>query len=79
MPDLTVFTSSSAVIGLVAALGEEAGRTLLGRTAVAALGPITARTVASFGKKPEIVPRESTILALVQSIRDFYLQSGPDS
>jgi len=72
-PDLLVFTSSSTVRNFVTLLGaEDRGRRLLNSTVSAALGPITAKTVESFGKKCEIVPRENTIEALVQAIRAYF-------
>ncbi len=71
-PDLLVFTSSSTVRNFVEILGREAASTLLGKAVVAALGPITGKTAESFGKKPEIIPSESTIPALLNAVRDFF-------
>ena len=73
-PDLAVFTSSSTVKNTVAALGATAGRTLLEKTTVAVIGPITAGTVESFGKHVEIVPKESTIVSLIHSIEEYFSQ-----
>lgn len=72
LPDLLVFTSSSSVRNFMNILGKEEGTRFLDGAVVAALGPVTAGTVESFGKSPEVVPRESTIPALLHAIRDFF-------
>jgi uroporphyrinogen-III synthase len=46
---------------------------MLSHATVAALGPIAARTLASFGKQAEILPRENTIPSLLDAIRLYYL------
>lgn len=71
-PDLMVFTSSSTVNNFVALLGDEDGRKLLADATVAVLGPITARTLASFGKRADILPQENTIPSLLNEIRSYY-------
>jgi uroporphyrinogen III methyltransferase/synthase len=71
-PDLAVFTSSSTVKNTMEALGNAAGRKLLEKTTVAAIGPITAQTIESFGKQVEIVPKESTIVSLIRSIEEYF-------
>ncbi len=79
-PDLIVFTSSSAVRNLVDILGSEKGEATLRKSTIAVIGPITAKTVASFGKRVDIVPAESTIASLLVSIREYYSrQSAVDS
>ena len=55
-PDLLVFTSPSTVRNFVNILGDQEGTRLLREAVVSALGPITARTVESFNKRPEILP-----------------------
>lgn len=75
-PDLLVFTSSSAVNNFIALLGGDDGRKMLSRATVAALGPITARALASFGKQAEILPRENTIPSLLDAIRLHYLTTS---
>lgn len=70
-PDLVVFTSSSAVKNFAALCGEN-GKHLLRTATAAVLGPITARTVAGFGKRPEILPCESTVASLIEAIRHHY-------
>jgi uroporphyrinogen III methyltransferase / synthase len=71
-PDLAVFTSSSAIKNFVDILGPEVGiRTLLEST-IAVIGPITSGTAESFGKRPEIIPKENTIASLLEAIRLYY-------
>jgi len=72
IPDMIVFTSASTVKNMVEILGHTAGKNMLQKSTVAAIGPITADTVASYGKQAEIIPRESTIASLIQSIKEHY-------
>jgi len=72
IPDMIVFTSASTVKNMVEILGHTAGKNMLQKSTVAAIGPITADTVASYGKHAEIIPRESTIASLLQSIKEHY-------
>ncbi len=76
-PDLLVFTSSSAVRNFVTLTGGEPGKKLLADKATAALGPITARTLASYGKEADIVPQENTIVSLIKAIARHYRGSDP--
>jgi uroporphyrinogen III methyltransferase/synthase len=71
-PDLLVFTSSSTISHMVETLGPEIGNRLLQRSTVAVLGPITANTANSYGKNPEIIPKESTAAALMEAISLYY-------
>jgi uroporphyrinogen III methyltransferase/synthase len=71
-PDLIVFTSSSAVRNMVDILGPEDGKRMLLESVVAVLGPITGTTAASFGKRAEILPGQSTIASLIEEIRRYY-------
>lgn len=71
-PDLIVFTSSLAVRNFVRLLGEDEGSRIVSAAVVAALGPITAATVEEYGKGPEILPRESTVGALLEAIREYF-------
>ena len=75
-PGLVVFTSSSTVNNFITILGSEEGRSLLVRASVAVLGPITAGTLAAHGKKAEIMPPESTIASLLESIRTYFLRES---
>jgi len=71
-PDLMVFTSSSTVVHTMETLGFTEENRMLSKSAVAAIGPITAATLESFGKKAEIVPKESTIASLIHAIKMYY-------
>ncbi len=73
--DLLVFTSSSTVKNFFTLLGDDLARDILAAAVVAALGPITARTVESFGKKCDVLPAENTIASLIEAIRDYYSQT----
>jgi uroporphyrinogen III methyltransferase / synthase len=75
-PDLLVFTSSSTVDNFVSLLGKERAASMWTDATVAVLGPITARTLTSYGKHAEIVPHESTIVSLLEAIRRYYSDSG---
>ena len=70
-PDLMVFTSSSTVVNMMETLGKAEAKDLLSRSAVAAIGPVTASTLESFGKRADIVPEESTIASLIQAIETY--------
>ena len=71
-PDLTVFASSSAIKNFVDILGQEDGKRTLLQSTVAVIGPITFSTAESFGKRPEIIPKENTITSLLEAIRLYY-------
>jgi uroporphyrinogen III methyltransferase/synthase len=71
-PDVIVFTSSSNVISFVSILGEADAKPLLASTTVATLGPITANTLVSFGKTPEILPGQNSIPGLLEAIRRHF-------
>jgi uroporphyrinogen III methyltransferase/synthase len=71
-PDLAVFTSSSTIRNMVDLLGREDGVRILKRCTLAVLGPVTGSTAASFGKSPDIIPRENTVTSLLEAIRDYY-------
>jgi uroporphyrinogen III methyltransferase/synthase len=71
IPHLMVFTSSSAVKNFVEIAGQDVALKMMRKAAVSVIGPITASTVESYGKLPEIVPRENTIASLIEAIRDW--------
>ncbi|MFQ5834505.1 MAG: hydroxymethylbilane synthase [bacterium] len=62
--DIIIFTSSSTVRNFVKLIGDVD----LGGARVACIGPITAREAEKSGIKPDIVPPEYTIEALVEEI-----------
>lgn len=77
--DVLTFTSSSTVRNCFALLDcrdAEALRQLLGRTRIAAIGPVTAATLQDYGITTHIQPQQHTITALVAAIVDFYRQDA---
>jgi uroporphyrinogen III methyltransferase/synthase len=74
-PELLLFTSSSAVDHFVTLVGSQEAKNLLTGATLAALGPIAASTLATYGKQAEIVPHENTIPSLLSAIRTYYLSS----
>ncbi len=71
-PEMLVFTSSSAIRSFVEILGKEEGTRLLLESAVAVLGPVTGNTAESFGKIPDVVPRENSIESLLEAICSYF-------
>jgi uroporphyrinogen III methyltransferase / synthase len=70
--DLMVFTSGSSVAGFMSQIGEDAGRLLLQKAVIAALGPIVAEVLRTHGKEPEIMPAKSTVPDLIHAIRRLF-------
>lgn len=76
--DLVTFTSSSTVTNFLKMLGiEEPAESdaILKNAAVAAIGPVTARTAAQKGLTVQIQPDAYTIPAMVDSIVAYFAQS----
>ncbi len=76
--DMVTFTSSSTVNNFVEILEEDKDQVAgwLNKTAVACIGPITARTAAEKGFTVSIVPAEYTIEALTEAILGYFSPSG---
>jgi uroporphyrinogen III methyltransferase/synthase len=74
--DVVTFTSTSTVRGFMALLAPEDVRRLLGGVTLAAIGPITAATLAEYGLEARIAPREYTIAALAAAIAGHFAASG---
>jgi len=66
--DVVTFTSSSTVRGFMALLAPGDIRRLLAGVVLAAIGPVTAGTVAEYGLEAAVTPREYTIPALAAAI-----------
>ncbi len=64
--DAVAFASPSAVRSVVSALGERAA--LLGRAALAVIGPTTAEAVRAAGLRVDVQPAEHTAVALADAI-----------
>jgi uroporphyrinogen III methyltransferase/synthase len=73
--DMITFTSSSTVrnfLTMVDAADNEELQRLLQGVKIAAIGPITAKTVTDNGLRVDIQPREHTIPAMVREVVDFF-------
>lgn len=70
--DCVTFTSSSTVGNLVAMLGENRLLHLLEGVAVAAIGPVTARTCRELGLEVHIEPKEYTLEAMTDEIVKYF-------
>jgi len=72
---MITFTSSSTVrnfLGMIDAENQEELQELLSGVKIAAIGPITAKTVTDNGLHVDVQPEEFTIPAMIQSIVDYY-------
>ncbi len=79
--DMVTFTSSSTVrnfLIMVDAKDQEELDTLLKDVKIAAIGPITAKTVTDNGLRVDIQPEKHTIPDMVEAIVDYY-QEGCES
>lgn len=74
--DVVTFTSSSTVRGFMALLAPDEVRRLLSGVALAAIGPITAETIAEYGLEASIRPREYTTAALAAAIAAHFAAPG---
>jgi len=70
--DMVVFTSSSTVSNLAEIVAPTALIQLLEKTAVAAIGPITAQAVEKLGLKVSVQPDHYTVPALVEAIAEYF-------
>lgn len=72
--DVLTFTASSTVRNFAQALEQEPNSlpALVGRTTIAAIGPVTAQTVREFGLQVDIEAPEHTIPGLVAAIEQFF-------
>lgn len=74
--DVVTFTSSSTVRGFMRLLPADARRRLLSGLVLAAIGPITAATLAEYGLEAGITPREYTVPALAAAIAKHFSRPG---
>ena len=75
--DVVTFTSSSTVRGLVGLLPAGEARRLLAGVALAAIGPVTAATVAEHGLPITVMPRQYTAPALAAAIARHFAEAEP--
>jgi len=74
--DLLTFTSSATVHNFANLVGKERFRQLAAPAVVAAIGPITAATLAEYGLTAQIQPQDYTIPALAAAIVAYYEKRG---
>ena len=79
--DFVTFTSSSTVTNFFSLLTPEQLQPYVqsGRVRLACIGPITARTLESFGYQADIVPESYTIPALAQALEDAAAKNSRSS
>ena len=69
--DIVTFTSSSTVINFAQLFGGAALAEIMGKAAIACIGPITAKTVEELGGQVAVMAREATIEGLVTAIVEY--------
>jgi len=77
--DMVTFTSSSTVrnfLTMLDAASEQEVKTLLKDVKIAAIGPITAKTITDNGLVVDAQPEEHTIEAMVDSIVAYFSEKG---
>ena len=70
--DVLTFASSSTVTNFVRLIGLEHFKKLAAQAVIAAIGPITAKTLNQFGLEARIQPQTYTIPALAAAIVDYF-------
>jgi uroporphyrinogen III methyltransferase/synthase len=70
--DVLTFASSSTVTNFARLVGREHFLRLAARSVIAAIGPVTAKTLETFGLRAHIQPQAYTIPALTEAIVDFF-------
>jgi uroporphyrinogen III methyltransferase/synthase len=70
--DVIAFTSSSTINHFAELLKKEDLKKLLKDTAIACIGPVTARTAKEWGLKVQIQPKQYTIPGLTRAIAEYY-------
>ena len=78
--DAIAFTSSAQIERLIAVASEEAVQSALGKTLVAAVGPVVAETLRRHGVAPRLMPEESFFLKpLTAALEEALRAAGPRS
>ncbi|MEJ2200923.1 MAG: uroporphyrinogen-III C-methyltransferase [Desulfuromonadaceae bacterium] len=72
--DCITFTASSTVENLAAILGAERFSQLLQKIAVAAIGPITAKTCRQLGLEVAVEPEQYTLEALIEALVRYFAE-----
>lgn len=77
--DMVTFTSSSTVtnfLAMVDAASQEELEGLLKGVKIAAIGPVTAKTITDSGLRVDVQPEAFTLPAMVSAIVDYYERGG---
>jgi uroporphyrinogen III methyltransferase/synthase len=74
--DLITFTSSSTALNFQEVLGEKADKLVAG-AGIAAIGPITAATLAEKVRAPDVIATEYTIPGLVDAVLEYFANREP--
>jgi uroporphyrinogen III methyltransferase/synthase len=77
--EMITFTSSSTVrnfLSMIDAENQEELQKILTGVKIAAIGPITAKTITDNGLQIDVQPEEHTIPAMIQSIVNYYSGDG---
>ena len=73
--DIVTFTSSFTAINLFKMASQHLSvddlRKYLGKTIIAAIGPVTRRTLEELGIKVDVMPKKYTIEAMVKSLVNY--------
>ncbi|MDI6852688.1 MAG: uroporphyrinogen-III C-methyltransferase [Deltaproteobacteria bacterium] len=70
--DILTFTSSATVHNFAVLMGKKIFQALARKAVVAAIGPITAATLAEYGVTAQVQPQDYTIPALVEAIKGYF-------
>ena len=70
--DVLTFASSSTVTNFARLVGQDQFQQLAARAVIAAIGPVTAKTLEQYGLRAHIQPQIYTISALTQAIVDYF-------
>ena len=70
--DVLSFTSSSTFNNFAALFSKQEMESFCATARIAVIGPVTAKTVESFGLNVDIIPSISTASALVEAIEEFF-------
>jgi uroporphyrinogen III methyltransferase/synthase len=70
--DMITFTSSSTVLNFAEMFPDESVGEVIGKTAIACIGPVTSKTVEELGLRAHVVADEYTIPGLVKAIAAYF-------
>ncbi len=70
--DVLTFASSSTVTNFAQLVGRDHFQKLAAKVVIAAIGPVTAKTLETFGLRAHIQPQTYTIPALTEAIVDYF-------